>query len=229
MKSSIPRLLQGLVLLGTLSLPATHGGVFSSFSLGTEGWQAASIPDTGPYRTPDFLSPVDHVLLGGTSGPYISVGDPDNVTFWFDAPAKFLGDQSANYGQSISFDIRHVPDSGAPWIDADIALISPTLVLVADLGANPPPNLWVSYSIGLTEASGWRINSLDGPSPTANQFQNLLDSLIAFRIRGEFTDGFETTSLDNVQFGAVPEPAESVAAGALAIAAFGLWRRLRKP
>ncbi len=228
MKSSIPRWLQDVVLLGTLSMSAAHAGVFSDFTTGPEGWVAASLPDNGPYRVPDFLSPVDHTLLGGPSGPYIAVGDPDNVTFWFDAPAKFLGDQSSAYGQSISFDIRHVPDDGTPWVDADIALMSAGLVLVADLGPNPIPGLWTSYSIGLTESSGWRINSLDGPAPTQNQFQAVLDSLLVFRIRGEFTAGPETTSLDNVQFGSVPEPAESVAAGALAIAAFGFWRRLRK-
>ena len=214
--------------LASLAFVSTQAGVFSDFTSGPEGWVAASLPDSGPYRDPEILSPVDHTLLGGPSGPYIAVGDPDNVTFWFDAPAKFLGNQSAYYGESISFDIRHVPGVGAPWVDADIALMSPVLVLVADLGPNPIPGNWMSYSIGLTEASGWHINNLDGPAPTANQFQNVLDSLVAFRIRGEFTDGDETTSLDNVRFGSVPEPAESVAAGALAIAGFALLRRLRK-
>lgn len=216
-----------LTLLTGLSSAPSLAAVFSDFTAGPEGWVIASIPDNGPYRTPDFLSPVDHTLLGGPSGPYISAADPDSVTFWFDAPAKFLGNQSATYGQSISFDIRHVPGEGTPWVDADVALMSPVMVLVADAGANPVPNVWTSYSISLTENAGWRIGGLDGPIPTQSQFEAVLKSLVVFRIRGEFTAGSETTSLDNVAFGSVPEPAETVVLGAIAMGGFAVWRRLR--
>lgn len=219
-----------IALIGTAAplVAPLSAGVFSDFTTGPEGWVVASLPDLGPYRNPDFLSPVDHTLLGGPSGPYISTSDPDSVTFWFDAPAKFLGDQSALYGESISFDLRHEPGLGEPWVDADITLMSPVLVLVADLGANPNPGEWTHYSIGLTEASGWRINTLDGPVPTQTQFEAVLDSVVVFRIRGEFTAGSESTSLDNVAFGAVPEPAETAVAGGAILGAFAAWRRLRR-
>ena len=59
-----------------------------------------------------------------------------------------------------------------------------------------PSTNWVSYSVPLVETAGWRVGTLDGPSPTQRQFQDLLRSLNALTI--EFVGTYPDAFIDNV-------------------------------
>lgn len=217
-----------LLASAILSAGRIHGGVFSDFSTSREGWSVATLLD-GEYRTASFTTQADLNLFGGNPGGHISVGDPDNDTFWFQAPPAFLGDHSAESGSSLGFSLRVVADA-VNYGFGDVVLASPTLLLVADAGANPALGTWTDYSVSLSPSS-WHVGSLDGPNPSQTQFDQVLSNLTIFRIRGEFFDGGnpETTSLDSVSFGAVPEPGSYAAVAALGLVGAAVWRRSRSP
>ena len=65
--------------------------------------------------------------------------------------------------------------------------------------------------------TGWHIGTPSGSVVTGAQFKSALSSLTGLYIRGEFTSGNETDSLDNVRLTAVPEPSTCIAAVLLGI------------
>lgn len=130
--------------------------------------------------------------------------DPSTNLWFWQAPAKFLGDKSAAYGTSLEYDLKQLYASGTPLTTyPDVILAGAGMVLVTDAGPNPLTT-WTHYTVPLTETSGWRITSLAGPVPTKEQFQAVLASLTALRIRGEFIDGGDKSAIDNVTLVSVP-------------------------
>lgn len=222
-----PDSLRPLILAAALlTAGRANAALVSDFSTSREGWLVATLLD-GEYRTASSTSQADLNLFGGNPGGYISVGDPDNDTFWFQAPPAFLGDRSADSGTSLGFSLRLSAES-ANYSFGDVVLASPALLLVADAGPNPALDTWTDYSVSLSPSS-WHVGSLEGPNPSQAQFDQVLSNLTIFRIRGEFYDGgvAETTSLDSVSFGAVPEPGSYAAMAALGLVGATLWRRCR--
>ncbi|WP_435021346.1 laminin B domain-containing protein [Tundrisphaera sp. TA3] len=197
------RLRIAAIFLGTLALceaPAAAAFIASStFDTGDDGWTLAG----------DSTSAVPtYVATGGNPGGFLR-GFDETVggTWYWDAPGKFLGDISAAYGQALTFDLRQRGD-GTLFDEPDIILRNGALRLVYDTTVNPRPNIWTTYSVLLTESSGWRIGTLDGAIATRSQFLAVLSGVDRLRIRGEFIDGPDSGDLDNVILGsaAVPEP-----------------------
>jgi hypothetical protein len=189
-----------------LAPSASNAGIIASshFNLNHEGWFLSGDP-TSPTPT--------YVAAGGNPGGFIRGADAlVNNVWYFNAPGKFLGDVSASYGFTLTFDLRAQSFGNPPYNWDDVILISPTLSLYFDnTAAIPQAGPWTSYSVPLSEGTGWTVGSLGtGGTPTQAQFQQVLTNLSGLRIRGEFFSGPDSGDLDNVVLNgansAVPEP-----------------------
>src|SRR5215471_15208688 len=172
-------------------LPPGTPKVSSGFASNDDGWtisgdaQATSVkPDySGTGGNPDGLISAKDDVTGGT--------------WYFVAPAKYLGDQGSTYGQNFKFDLKVDMVPSSPFDEADVILKSSTLALAFDT-PNNPGTAWTSYTVPLSEA-GWHVDDLSGPAPTADEMKSVLGALTAVWIRGEFNSGPDIGYLDNVR------------------------------
>lgn len=172
----------------------------STFNSSTEGWTVIG----------DVAGPVTHFPAGGNPGGYISVEDSvQGGVLFFVAPNAFLGDQSSAYGTALTFDLIQIYSGANQFNDNDVLLTGNGLTLAYDLANNPGNGTWTSYSVLLTSASGWHLNSISGAAATEADMLSALSNLTSLRIRAEYQTGADTDGLDNVRLfspGAVPEP-----------------------
>ncbi len=175
-------------------LPSETIIVHSGFDNGDEGWKVVDVPDNGPYdRITNPISPTYHTDMG-TSGGCVSSTDPNGVTFYWQAPAAFLGDKQAACGGALTFDLR--TEGSALWLDADIVLIGGGKVVVYDIPTDPTSE-WANYRVPFSEG-GWKVNSLQGTAATADDLRYVLSDLATLLIRGEYWWGGDNCFLDNV-------------------------------
>lgn len=125
-------------------------------------------------------------------------------TWYFVAPDSFLGNMSAYYGGSISFDMKQ-DGTASQFDDTDLVLTGAGLKLVLDVGDNPGTD-WTSYSVNLALGGGWRLNSLTGSVASEAQIRSVLADLETLWVRGEFVVGTsgDASNLDN--FGVTTQP-----------------------
>lgn len=186
-----------LLFATLLAGQALAADIMSTFESTDEGWTVIGLAGTSYAQT--VAGPLSPTFSnsGGNPDGHVFFTDVPGVDFWFEAPAKFLGVQAANYGLRLAYDVRAVGGAG-DWEDADVVLIGTNgIVLVADTGSNPDSN-WSRRSISLTESAGWRIALLSGEVPTKSEFLAVLTGLSALRIRGEFKSETDVGYLDNV-------------------------------
>lgn len=210
--------LSGTVFLGMTASPALAQLASSTFNVDAEGWL---VQGDATSAIPDYNA------AGGNPGGFISADDSVAGGVWFwRAPAKFLGNKSAAYNETLTFDLIQSLTT-TQFNDVDISLAGGGITLVFDTPNNPGTD-WTPYSILLNESAGWRVGNLAGAAPSALQMQTVLSSLTDLRIRGEFRTGADTGSLDNVFLNgtlpsaAAPEPASVslLATGLLTVAGF---------
>ena len=168
---------------------------------GVDGWTVMA-DGSGP----------SYEVSGGNPGGYITTTDQGlgGIVYWV-APAKFLGDQSAAFGGTVSFDLRQ-NISGSQFSDSNplIRLVGNGVIL--SLPGIGPGTSFTSWSIPLSSAGGWIAG---GVAASDAQIQNALANLADVRIRAEFAfvPG-DVDDLDNVAFhSAVPEPSAVVLTG----------------
>jgi hypothetical protein len=208
------------LLLTLVTLPLTAGPVVSStFDSSSEGWLVAGDgPDTS----------VAYLPAGGNPGGAIRRADQTDGYMHFQAPANFLGDMSAYYNGTLSYDLlQTVPFSDPEWFYREL-LEGAGLLILNTAGLPPDTANWVHRSVTLNAAAGWiAVPSLDdyiGTPITEAQFQAVLANVTALYITGDLISGADLASLDNITLQAVPEPsAWLLTAAALA----GLIRRSR--
>ncbi len=184
-------------LLCAASTSAAFAGASSTFDANDEGWKLFGDSTT---------SNPSYIAAGGNPGGYIHGTDLTIGGVWYwQAPAKFLGDNSKSYGQSLSFELR-MRGSGSLFTDSDVVLAGGGLTLVYDFAAVPVSAAWTHYSVDLSETAGWKVSTLSGAAATKAQIQTVLGATTALRLRGEFITGTDNGDLDNVILSAVPEP-----------------------
>lgn len=191
------------------ALAAASHAVLSNFDLGAEGWQTCNLDVVSglsdDFATPDWLSGDD-----GHTGSLLT-GDVAGFCF-YTAPAKFLGAQSAAFGSTLSFD-TYAPDNDGAVYPA-VALRSGSTLLFHN--ALPPGKSWSTTSIPLT-GSEWSLSPTEnGSGVSDDQLQSVLGNLDGLFIQADWYfkfEGADTTGLDNVRLGAVPEPASLAALG----------------
>lgn len=202
-------------------IPALAAPVASDFEVDAEGWQVVDLIGVGSYGPGSELGtyPVTWHAAGGNPGAYIDAPDPTTNTYFFQAPAKFLGNQSAALGGTLDFSVETTHNNYSD--DRVVVLIgNGGQTIVSQIAQPDVLNTWLSYSVPLTGA-GFRYGSPFGSVVSDSDFANILGNLENLRIPAEFgTPVVETTGLDSVNL--TPEPA------ALALLTLGLTLRRRR-
>lgn len=167
----------------------------STFDVDAEGWAV----------TGDAVSPIpNHISSGGNPGGYISATDSELSDVWYwQAPAKFLGNISEAYGQALRFELRQSALT-QQRDDNDVVLKGPGGTFYYNTPYNPGKT-WTSYAVVLSETSGWTKS--DGSTPTQAEMKALLSNVDTLRIRGEYRSATDIGDLDNVVLEGVKTPA----------------------
>jgi hypothetical protein len=94
------------------------------------------------------------VATGGNPNGHIEADDTVSGGVWyFQAPAKFLGDLSGALGELLGFDLRQT-GSGSQFSASDVILNGGGTELTFDAGDNPlPVGEWVSYAVRLDDTA----------------------------------------------------------------------------
>jgi hypothetical protein len=139
----------------------------------------------------------------GNPGGALALGDHYYST-WISAPAAFLGNQSAMYGQSFSYDIliRYSDQTSVPYPTAAIRGGDVTLLYTI---ATPPLFAWQRRVITF-DPDFWTVNEgIGSPNPgvvaTAEQMQTALSNLEGLYLLTEWRTGPDDTSVDNIGIG----------------------------
>jgi hypothetical protein len=173
--------------------PPAHLAITSTFETDDEGWRVLGGPFTEPTRpTYDATNghPDGHVWVSGSEW------------YWL-APAKFLGDLSAAYGQCITFELNQ----------AHYDPRNTTHLLVLDGGGHrihyngpyAPTRAWTGYCVRLDETEFW-WDSTTGERVTASQLMEVLGNLSQLQIRGWSQWGVGEGGLDDVAIHLEPLP-----------------------
>lgn len=173
---------------------ASASVVQSTFDTSVDGWTTV-FDGTAPQ----------HLASGGNPGGHIfATDDPASQTWFFRAPAKFKGNQTAFVGGNLSFDLR-LDGTTSLYNDRDIIIYNNTASIWMDF-ATFPSTAWSHFSADLKTSANWRIGAFASSSPaTAANIQSVLSNVTDIYIRGEFRAGVDSGSLDNVVLQQVPE------------------------
>lgn len=177
--------------------------IVSDFTINDDGWRdvrvyaAETFTNFDNYYTAPFAPP--YSATAGNPGGTISVQDiAGEASAEFMAPAKFLGDKSAYYGGTFSWDYKSTGGSGPADPVYDLVLVGAGFVLLLDAGLSPPSDVWVRRTATFSETAGWRVSSLSGRIPTTAEFQSVLANLQGLFIESDLAAGGDTGFLDNV-------------------------------
>ncbi len=183
-----------LCLMGTLLSAQT---ITSNFDTNNEGWQAIDSPLGG-------FAGATYRATGGNLSGHISAKDILPIsTMYFVAPAKFLGNKSWAYNNSLSFDLK--VQTGTFFSVDDVIMEGNGEILVFDLPN--PTTTWTTFTCPLNETTGWRVGTRNGVAATKTQVQNVLCNISRIWIRAEYFNNFlvfDEGFLDNVVLGVTP-------------------------
>ena len=176
------------LLVSFLLAGSAGASVISTFDTGDQGWTSGGVCA--------FNS-----AAGNPAGDYdcgVQVTGPTLT-----APAAFLGNDSAAYGNTFALDVFTHLSNLFLTIDLD----GDGKELTDAIGNVPASNSWQHESVLLTEASGW-IDTGTSSAPSQSEFQNVLADVTSIQIAVSiptFTDvAFDNITLNGVT--AVPEP-----------------------
>jgi hypothetical protein len=189
-----------------LALP---GGAFavnasSTFDTSDEGWSMYSEACANDFNSPTYLP------TGGNPGGFIRGADtepsgPEDQCVWGAfAPGGFTGNLTANYGGTLSYDLRN--SSPSSQFGGGYALFAADQSSIQNIGSTGPPSAgaWTDYSFTLTEDDPGAIyyDSTFTPvgPPTQAQYLSVLSQVAALIVIGDLdsTSQGESTDFDNV-------------------------------
>lgn len=204
----------------SVSALGAQGQISSTFDTSTEGWGVQNDADGFQWEAG----------LGNPAGS-ISADDVGNGQYWyFAASDAYLGDRSSYFGGSINWDILGIRgnQTSTTGTRADVMFSGDGLLIGVNAGVQPVNGQWTSWQVALDTSSPWRVVSALGSGTMTNtvvtqaQLQGVLSDLTGVYIRGEYTNGSDSTALDNVSM--IPAPA-SAAVLMMAVAAGNRRRR----
>ena len=187
---------------GFLVAPVMAATIASSnFTGSDQGWSVGEFSSVQPTVAATYDS----------AGRITTTDVSANVAFI--APSAYLGNQSAAFGGSISFDLFDTANDGLAY--SPLTLIGNGLTLYYTLTAPPSTTSLTPFNLSLFGANFTTNNGFSpgGAVATDAQLQSVLASLDQFAILADWKSGEDLTTLDNVVFsdgravgGAVPEP-----------------------
>ena len=145
--------------------------VVSDFLRSADGWTAA-----GPHAAQVELLHAPMLVEGRDSG---------ELSWFFSAPAKFLGDQSQMYGGALALRVGfwehagHFRNGSAASPEFDVVLSSGTAGLSLGRASLVLPLAFVNtLQVTLREDGGWVVvGRAPGTAPSAEEFRRVLSSL----------------------------------------------------
>ena len=187
----------------TVTAPFAVGAAGSTFAADADGWSLVSFTNlsTNTYTVAGTYTATFNAT-GGNSGGYISSNDPDGGDFTFAAPAAYLGNRTSSIGATLTYDLIH-PVGALDYQAADVILVGNGVRLVwqGNPALAPAAASWTGVSVPLTPSAQWHVGTTDGALATPTDFQTVLGNLTGLYLRGEYTNGADTTGLDNVVLG----------------------------
>lgn len=185
------------------TLPMAAIATFSLFFVSAPSVQADYTIMSTFDASSEAWVPVGDVTLtwsstGGYSGGFLKGNDKATGEWWhYGAPAKFLGQKSAAYGRTLSFQLKQSDDTPQVSTMPHVIMGSDTQSLVFQLSEEPGTD-WKAYTVPMMETAGWRITTVDGEAPTQAEFRSVLANLTKLHIRGEYSETRDTGGLDEV-------------------------------
>lgn len=179
------------VVLGTCGGVLAADPPVSRFLSGVEGWS--------------LEGNVDWVWSGNVGNPpgaliAVVAGFEPMV---FRAPGRFLGDQSAAFGGTISYDLRTDAADGSFPLQPDVTLTGAGLTLVVTL-PTPRVNTWETRSVPLHPRGGWRVGAVNGRVATEGELRAVLGSLTSIIVRGNYAARVHGCWFDNAAITGCP-------------------------
>lgn len=136
---------------------------------------------------------------GVTDGYIYAADNVTGGTWYFQAPAKYLGDLSDFYNGTLTFSLFQKHPGGAePFEDSDIIFKNGSKSIAHQI-PNHPDSTWTSYKMKLNAQSGWLKGGFNGDAATEADIKAVLSHVTGFFIRGEYQTGADTGGLDNVK------------------------------
>jgi hypothetical protein len=190
--------------VGFVTPAAATATVSSTFETDADGW--VTLND----------GTLSYAATGGNPGGYIGAVDRGEGSWWyFQAPAKYLGDKSAYVGGSLSFDARQSPLANDAPTYGDVVLVGTNGMALAYNFASPPGTGWTAFEAPLV-AAGWTVANVgtaggqvtytqSSVAPTDAEFEAVVADLAALYVRGEYRSGADSSALDNVVLAAAPD------------------------
>ena len=162
--------------------------IVSSFDADTEGWSTRK--DARDFRWES---------TGGNPGGFIAADDIGSGSYWrFAASDAYLGDLSAYYGQTLSYQLKQLGTVGTVTNQDDVEITGDVITLTYRFN-NAPEGEWTTFSVELAEGVGWMVSN----SPaTEAQIRTVLENVTELSIRGEYRAGSDSCGLDNVRLSA---------------------------
>jgi hypothetical protein len=179
-----------LLIIIFLLLKCRQNNVFSYFEKNDEGWKVV-----GDVK--NALSIPDYHATGGNPGGFLSATDEATGGVWYwKAPEKFLGSKGGALNKKLSFDLLQ-SDLNNQFDEPDVILESNDFILVYTLPSHPKTT-WTSFSILFSADAGWKKDSPAGSPASEDDLKKVLSKLTNLKIRGEFINGPDVGSIDNV-------------------------------
>lgn len=188
---------KSLTFLLILVVSTSHAQIISNFTVDDEGWTAAF--SGGATAT------VEYVSTGGNPGGHLSAFPPTSggsantsMSWYWVAPAKFLGQFSFSYGQHLKLDLKQ-STAGTDNTVSDIILRASGGQTIHLRFPEKPGTEWTSYSIPLDLSADWRSNSVAGNVAFEHEIRRVLANLSQIQIRCKWINvaGY-SSQLDNV-------------------------------
>ncbi len=195
--------LGALALIAFASSPV-RATLVSTFDANNNGWLLADVPPTAHISSDPATAALPWDPVNGLPAGSVRAGDVFPETF-ISAPPAFLGDRSALFGKTISYDIYLRFADAIPY--GAIALRGASATIYWKPDAPPPTDQWSHISVALDDSAPWRVNSENAIVFATNaQIQAVLADLRGIYLRTEWRTGPDDTSIDNVVLG-TPAPA----------------------
>lgn len=178
-----------IAAIAAASTPVLAGApaITSSFDTDAQGWSTDK--DARDFRWE---------ASGGNPGGFIAADDIGSGQYWrFAAPSAYLGDLSAYYGESLSYELKQLGTVGTVINQSDIDISGAGITIEYRFGQAPTGD-WTPYSVVIAEGTGWEVN---GSPATETQIRDVLADVTDLSIRGEFRVGADSCGLDNVRLG----------------------------